>query len=170
MRPKLYPTGPSEQFYEMAPDEDDQGQLSEYDALAIMQWDVVVATDQFFEDLYKAAFDPTGGKEVECANACGGIGAGFPAGASTVCDSTCSEGGRFGGYLCGAGDTVKFGPMCRLCFNDIKEARQAESRLMDGKHVIMCDTMRPPAADDCSDECALETNTVSLPEHLPTFR
>ena len=170
MRPKLYPTGPSEQFYEVVPDEDDQGQLSEYDALAIMQWNVVVATDQFFEDLYKAAFDPTGENEVECTNACGGIGARFPAGASTVCDATCSEGGRFGGYLCGAGDTVKFGPMCRLCFNDIKEARKAESRLMDGKHVIMCDNMRPPAAVDCSNECALETNTVSLPEHLPPLR
>ena len=105
---------------------------------------------------------PDEAEELACAPACGGAGAGLPAGASTVCDATCTEGDRFGGYLCGAGDSIKFGAMCRLCFTDVAEAREAESRLKDGKHVIMCDTMRPPPAADCSDECAIAKDTVSL--------
>ena len=105
-------------------------------------------------------------KELACTTACGKVGAGLPVGASTVCDVTCAEGGRFDGYLCGAGSSIKFGAMCRLCFNDVEEARKAESRLKNGKHVIMCDTMRPPAAVDCSDECTIKKDTVRMPQHF----
>ena len=106
---------------------------------------------------------PKEAEELACASPCGGVGAGLPIGASTVCDTTCAEGGRFGGYLCGAGNSIKFGAVCRLCFTDVAEARKVENRLKDGKHVIMCDTMRPPPAVDCSDECSIKTDTVSIP-------
>ena len=43
-------------FFKMFLDEDIRSELSEYDALAIVEWDVLVATDRSFEELYHAAF------------------------------------------------------------------------------------------------------------------
>eukprot|EP00903_Cladosiphon_okamuranus_P019226 g17680.t1 len=104
----------------------------------------------------------TGGSDASlCHKACGSDAATLVQGTSAVCDPTCTaSGSRFDGYLCGAGDSAKFGGMCRLCYTDVAEAREAESKLADGLHVIMCDTKLPPAAADCSDECRLEKDTV----------
>lgn len=108
-----------------------------------------------------------------CHTACGGEDiVGLPVGTSTVCDDTCAgESARYGGFLCGAGDSDKYGPMCRLCYNDVDEARKKEQSLIqaipsvDGEeeasHVIMCDTMRPPEASDCSDTCGPKKDTVN---------
>ncbi|CAM9467044.1 unnamed protein product [Ectocarpus sp. 12 AP-2014] len=43
-------------FYNMFLDEDVRSSLSEYDALSIVEWDVLVASDNSFEELYHAAF------------------------------------------------------------------------------------------------------------------
>ena len=108
-----------------------------------------------------------------CNAACGSTDtAGLPAGAATVCDDTCAgDSGRFGGFLCGAGDSERFGYMCRLCYVDIEEARREEQLLalarsdvkveQEAAHVIMCDTMRPPEAAECSDKCGRKKDTVS---------
>lgn len=40
-------------------DEDIRLELAEYDALAIIEWDVLVASDQSFAKLYRAAFGST---------------------------------------------------------------------------------------------------------------
>ena len=45
------------QFYKMFLDEGVKAELSEYDALALIEWDVLVASDRSFEELYRAAFD-----------------------------------------------------------------------------------------------------------------
>lgn len=90
---------------------------------------------------------------------------------STVCDPSCvpgSEGYRFDGFMCGAGDPSRYGKSCRTCYTDDKEAAKVERILrkrehsgkMDGKHVIMCDTLRPPAAASCDPKCAMKTDTV----------
>ncbi|CBJ49205.1 expressed unknown protein [Ectocarpus siliculosus] len=52
----VYPKGPSVMFFKMFLDEGVHAELSEYDALAIIEWDVLVATDRSFEELYHAAF------------------------------------------------------------------------------------------------------------------
>ncbi len=52
----VYPKGPSVMFYKMFLDEGVRADLSEYDALAIIEWDVLVASDKSFEELYHAAF------------------------------------------------------------------------------------------------------------------
>ncbi|CAM9131448.1 unnamed protein product, partial [Ectocarpus fasciculatus] len=52
----VYPRGPSVMFYKMFLDERTRSNFSEYDALAIIEWDVLVATDRSFEELYHAAF------------------------------------------------------------------------------------------------------------------
>ncbi|CAM9579400.1 unnamed protein product [Ectocarpus fasciculatus] len=52
----LYPKGPSVMFYNMFLDENVRSSLSEYDALSIIEWDVLVASDNSFEELYHAAF------------------------------------------------------------------------------------------------------------------
>ncbi|CAM9712766.1 unnamed protein product [Ectocarpus sp. 4 AP-2014] len=52
----IYPQGPSVMFYNMFLDEDVRASLSEYDALSIIEWDVLVASDNSFEELYHAAF------------------------------------------------------------------------------------------------------------------
>ncbi|CAN0456913.1 unnamed protein product [Ascophyllum nodosum] len=317
----FYPKGPSVQFYKMFLDEGVSFQLEQYDALAIIEWDVLVADDRSFEELYKAAFSGTGdvwvkgsnvggtsfhptsevqemwhilghingnaiynnndpafveyvkytrarwqydysydvalwltisdfpyswplwqrynskfvatnlisyvgaehvdnstvsdaveshtlfihGSKIEsgnmasiraaneqankvssgasakpqevhaadesaCSSACGDRNERvLVPGTSTVCDKTCAVGGRFGGFLCGAGDREKFGSMCRLCFTDAGEARKAERESVGVgpmgddaiiKHVIMCDTMQPPALEDCTHECAKSKNAV----------
>lgn len=43
-------------FYKMFLDEDVRSQLSEYNALAVIEWDVLVASEHSFEQLYNAAF------------------------------------------------------------------------------------------------------------------
>ena len=108
--------------------------------------------------------------ESACSSACGDRNERvLVPGTSTVCDKTCAVGGRFGGFLCGAGDREKFGSMCRLCFTDAGEARKAERESVGVgpmgddaiiKHVIMCDTMQPPALEDCTHECAKSKNAV----------
>eukprot|EP00752_Nemacystus_decipiens_P001258 g1256.t1 len=52
----VYPKAPSVMFYKMFLDEDVRPHLVEYDALAIIEWDVLVATDRSFEELYHSAF------------------------------------------------------------------------------------------------------------------
>lgn len=111
-----------------------------------------------------------------CTEACGSTGtwAGEgPPGTSTVCDPTCSvdgygESGRFGGHLCGAGDESKYGPACRTCYTDLSDALAADRELGDdgnskpsGKHVIMCDTVKPPQDTECSAACSKQRDTVS---------
>ena len=80
-----------------------------------------------------------------------------------MCDATCGTAGR--GYLCGAGDSVRFGGMCRVCFTDEDVAREAQRKTSGGKHVVMCDTMRPPPAAECTHACGLKKDTV---EYLET--
>lgn len=106
-----------------------------------------------------------------CQHACGNDAVGLPDGTSTVCDTTCSvENARFDGFLCGAGDVTKYGDMCRMCYVNRNEALKADRLLRpsgdgsndsEARHVIMCDTLRPPEASECSDECTLRKNTVS---------
>eukprot|EP00903_Cladosiphon_okamuranus_P008109 g7816.t1 len=52
----VYPKAPSIMFYKMFLDEDVRPHLVEYNAFAIIEWDVLVATDRSFEELYVAAF------------------------------------------------------------------------------------------------------------------
>lgn len=118
--------------------------------------------------------------DIWCEPSCGGAGgitAGeLPAGVSTTCDASCSVGGRFDGHLCGAGNSRKFGTNCRLCYTDQEKALRADEALRgtgrlsggggEARHVIMCDTMRPPAALACSRGCAEKKDTVSKPKLL----
>ena len=116
-----------------------------------------------------------------CNAACGSKDTtGLPVGTSTGCDVTCAgESPRFGGFECGAGDSETFGFMCRLCFVDVEEARRQEQSLalarsdMEGgqeaSHVIMCDTMRPPEAAECSSKCGRKEDTVSQPGRARSF-
>lgn len=108
--------------------------------------------------------------EPSCGNADAITAGELPDGVFTACDASCRVGGRFGGYLCGAGDSRKFGGNCRLCYTDQEKALRAEEELRgsggfsgeggEARHVIMCDTMRPPAALACSPECARKKDTV----------
>lgn len=59
MQENVYPKGPSVQFYKMFLDEEVRPQLSAYDALAIIEWDVHVVSDNSFEQLYLSAFGGT---------------------------------------------------------------------------------------------------------------
>ena len=56
MQEDVYPKGPSVQFYKMFTDAGVAASLKEYDALAIIEWDVLVASDRSFSELYRAAF------------------------------------------------------------------------------------------------------------------
>ena len=64
----------------------------------------------------------------------GGGGDALP-GTGTVCDRSCyaagERGARFGGHLCGAGDVAGYGAHCRVCYNDLEEARAAEEALLE---------------------------------------
>lgn len=52
----VYPKGPAVMFFKMFLDADVRSELSEYDALATIEWDVLVASDRSFEELYHMAF------------------------------------------------------------------------------------------------------------------
>lgn len=52
----VYPIGPSVQFYRMFLDPVVREDLEDYDALAIIEWDVVVAHPSSFHRLHEAAF------------------------------------------------------------------------------------------------------------------
>ncbi|CAN0285107.1 unnamed protein product [Ectocarpus sp. 6 AP-2014] len=52
----VYPKGASLMFYKLFLDEDVAGSLEEYDALAVIEWDVLVAHSTSFSRLYEAAF------------------------------------------------------------------------------------------------------------------
>lgn len=52
----MYPQGPSVQFYKMYLDENVRKHLKEYEVLAIIEWDVLVAHETSFEQLYYSAF------------------------------------------------------------------------------------------------------------------
>lgn len=52
----MYPTGPSLMFYKLFLDEHVAASLKEYDALAVIEWDVLVAHSTSFSRLYDAAF------------------------------------------------------------------------------------------------------------------
>lgn len=111
---------------------------------------------------------------VGCTEACGYKGAQDKSGelSTSVCDPTCWGDGergdsRFGNHLCGAGDPSRFGSACRSCYTDQVAALEADKRLRENpdpdgreKHVIMCDTKRPPEALICSAECNSDHYTV----------
>ena len=92
---------------------------------------------------------------------------------SRVCDATCVNVSswmafRFNGYNCGAGDYLKYGMSCRLCYTDQQMALSADQALTSSNgdsstsqnHVIMCGTKQPPDAIDCSRACKGNINTV----------
>ncbi|CAB1101450.1 unnamed protein product [Ectocarpus sp. CCAP 1310/34] len=95
---------------------------------------------------------------------------------ATVCDhATCSAAtagsadGKPGAWSCGAGDEERFGKHCRSCYFDAEEALKADRILQNQarevgevqpRHVIMCDTLRPPEASTCSLKCALKKDTA----------
>lgn len=56
LQENVYPVGPSVQFYRMFLEDSVKQRLAVYDALAVIEWDVVVAHDASFERLYYAAF------------------------------------------------------------------------------------------------------------------
>lgn len=134
-----------------------------------------------------AAADLTNMNDYVCKTACGGdepplgmldVSEGA---VSTVCDPSCAPGRergmRFDGYLCGAGDDSRYGRSCRACYTDPEAAAREEMRLSavgvedgvgmggarsEGRHVIMCDTLRPPSALECSPKCDKKVDTVRL--------
>lgn len=114
------------------------------------------------------------GSTYECRPACGSEETTVEGNvSSTVCDATCMNGHpwmgiRFEGHNCGAGDPLKYGESCRLCYNDQHAALDADRALTASNgmswishgHVIMCDTKRPPEAMTCSRECTKNLHTV----------
>lgn len=61
LRPQdnVYPKGPSVQFYKLFLDEEVRKHFAEYAALAIIEWDVLVARESSFEQLYYSTFSGT---------------------------------------------------------------------------------------------------------------
>lgn len=53
----VYPTGASLQFYKLFLDETIRSNLRRFDAIAIIEWDVIVADEKSFDVMYRAAFD-----------------------------------------------------------------------------------------------------------------
>ncbi len=53
----VYPKGPSVQFYKLFLEKAIRDQVKSYEAIAIIEWDVLVAHDQSFEKLHHAAFN-----------------------------------------------------------------------------------------------------------------
>lgn len=53
----VYPKGPSVQFYKLFLEDTIKEQLEGFGAIAVIEWDVLVAHDKSFEKLYIAAFD-----------------------------------------------------------------------------------------------------------------
>lgn len=93
-------------------------------------------------------------------------------GTAAVCDRSCSPsefGPRFDGLNCGAGDPEQYGENCRMCYENLDEAKKAEVELAQGgvrspsfppKHVVMCDTLLPPPTSACSNKCMRKVDTV----------
>lgn len=52
----MYPTGASEQFFDMYLDEDVKAAFERYDVLGIIEHDVKIAHEDSFSQLYKSAF------------------------------------------------------------------------------------------------------------------
>lgn len=52
----MYPKGSSVMFYKLYLDSHVVASLAEYDALAIVEWDIIVAHSSSFSRLYEAAF------------------------------------------------------------------------------------------------------------------
>ena len=107
--------------------------------------------------------------EPDCTRSCGPDGdtSGLPEGTSTVCDNRCgNDRAGFSSFFCGAGNSNKYGSMCRLCFQDEDEARHVQHNLAkdesDPRHgrVIMCYSMRPPESEGCTSDCLSKTYTV----------
>ena len=86
-------------------------------------------------------------------------------------DASCGTENRFGSYLCGAGNSEKFGGSYRLYYTDQEAVVRAEAELRrmdefyagdsEARHVVMCDAMRPPSALGCGVDCAEKKDTVS---------
>lgn len=115
----------------------------------------------------------------KCTSACGSSTL-IPGetGTAAVCDRSCSPseyGPRFDGLNCGAGDPEQYGENCRMCYEDLDEAIEAEARLAQGnavrrpnlsqKHVIMCDTLLPPPTSVCSTKCMRKVDTVRFTDN-----
>lgn len=109
-----------------------------------------------------------------CNHACGYGESLFEEGAVLrVCDATCMNvhswmAFRFNGHNCGAGEYLKYGMSCRLCYTDQQAALIADQALTSSNwnsstsksHVTMCGTKQPPDSIDCSRACRDNTNTV----------
>lgn len=52
----VYPTGASEQFYDMYLDDDVKAAFARYDVLGVIEHDVKIAHEDSFTQLYKSAF------------------------------------------------------------------------------------------------------------------
>lgn len=83
-----------------------------------------------------------------------------------------------------------FGESCRTCYTDVHAAREVERRLRlgetvglsdiesedvyddrreeGGRHVVMCDTLRPPPSPDCTRQCRVKIDTVGMDERVMT--
>lgn len=109
----------------------------------------------------------------KCTAACGGSSVSRMGWTASVCDRSCStgeHGPRFAGLNCGAGDTLKFGENCRVCYNDLAKAKEVEEELaqrnalremeLTQEHVIMCETLLPPPTSACDSKCMMEVDTV----------
>lgn len=110
----------------------------------------------------------------KCTAACGSsTSISSEVGVATVCDRSCRPGEygpRFGGLNCGAGDPERFGEECRMCYNNLTVAKEAEAQLAQKnavrrvgfaqEHVIMCQTLLPPPTSACSSKCMKKADTV----------
>lgn len=112
----------------------------------------------------------------KCTRSCGSS-VSRKRGTATVCDRSCSpgeHGPRFAGLNCGAGNTEKFGENCRVCYNDLGKAKEAEEKLaqrnalrgmgLTQEHVIMCETLLPPPTSACNSKCTMDVDTVRFAE------
>lgn len=55
----VYPIGPSVQFYKLFLSKEVSEKFVQYDAIACLEWDVIVAHERSFGRLYHAAFSAT---------------------------------------------------------------------------------------------------------------
>lgn len=57
----MYPTGASEQFYDMYLDDGVRAAFARYDVLGVIEHDVTIAHEDSFSQLYKSAFQSSQG-------------------------------------------------------------------------------------------------------------